>query len=123
MEDLADNENQYEGFDNDTFRTTCGTPRQDRMGPRRWLIFGSAHPNAANFVLCEARRSPSAITSIRSLPPPRHPQKACLWTCRNYDNCGRMGRRLDRPFIAEAVCSFLSRDTNCAGKLLQICAA
>ena len=55
----AGNENQYVGFDNDTDRTTCAAPVQDRWGVDDELQFGSAHPHAANFVLCDG-----SITSI-----------------------------------------------------------
>ena len=49
----ADNENQFVGFDNDTNRTTCAAPVQDRWGLDDELLFGSAHAYAANFVLCD----------------------------------------------------------------------
>ncbi len=49
----ADNENEYVGFDNDTFRTTGLPPKQDRWGLDDEISFGSAHPNAANFALCD----------------------------------------------------------------------
>jgi prepilin-type N-terminal cleavage/methylation domain-containing protein/prepilin-type processing-associated H-X9-DG protein len=49
----ADNENQYVGFDNDIGRTTYRSPMQDRWGADDSDAFGSAHPNAANFVLCD----------------------------------------------------------------------
>jgi prepilin-type processing-associated H-X9-DG protein len=49
----ADNENEYVGMDNDIFRTTCQAPMQDRWGLNNTFAFGSAHPNAANFALCD----------------------------------------------------------------------
>jgi prepilin-type N-terminal cleavage/methylation domain-containing protein/prepilin-type processing-associated H-X9-DG protein len=49
----ADNENQYAGFDNDIGRTTYVPPMQDRWGKDDGFAFGSAHPNSANFVLCD----------------------------------------------------------------------
>jgi prepilin-type processing-associated H-X9-DG protein len=49
----ADNENEYVGFDNDIGRTTYKAPMQDRWGADDSNAFGSAHPNAANFVLCD----------------------------------------------------------------------
>ena len=51
--DGADNENEYVGFDDDIGRTTCEAPMRDRWGYADWYPFGSAHPNAANFVLCD----------------------------------------------------------------------
>ena len=52
--DYADNENMYVGMDNDIFRTTCQPPMQDRVGNfGTGVAFGSAHPNAANFILCD----------------------------------------------------------------------
>jgi prepilin-type N-terminal cleavage/methylation domain-containing protein len=51
----ADNENEYVGMDNDIGRTTCCPPKEDRWGDDTngpWA-FGSAHPNAANFILCD----------------------------------------------------------------------
>jgi prepilin-type N-terminal cleavage/methylation domain-containing protein len=51
----ADNETAYVGMDNDIGRTTCCPPKQDRWGDGTngpWA-FGSAHPNACNFVLCD----------------------------------------------------------------------
>lgn len=49
----ADNENMYVGFDNDTNRVTSSLPMMDRWGLDNPTIFGSAHANAANFVLCD----------------------------------------------------------------------
>jgi prepilin-type N-terminal cleavage/methylation domain-containing protein len=49
----ADNENEYCGFDNDICRATYISPMQDRAGKDDMYAFGSAHPNAANFVLCD----------------------------------------------------------------------
>jgi prepilin-type N-terminal cleavage/methylation domain-containing protein len=49
----ADNENMYVGFDNDIGRTTSKPPMQDRWGLNDTVAFGSAHPNATNFVLCD----------------------------------------------------------------------
>ena len=54
----ADNENEYVGMDNDIFRTTSVRPMQDRWGLGSNIAFGSAHPNAANFALCDG----SALT-------------------------------------------------------------
>ena len=51
----ADNETEYSGMDNDNSRTTCCPPKEDRWGDLTngpWA-FGSAHPNAANFILCD----------------------------------------------------------------------
>jgi len=50
----ADNENMYCGFDNDIGRTTYKAPMQDRWGLGDTFAYGSAHPNAANFVFCDA---------------------------------------------------------------------
>ena len=61
----ADNENEYVGFDNDTGRTTYRAPMQDRWGVDDADAFGSAHPNAANFVLCDG----SVITVNYSVDP------------------------------------------------------
>lgn len=56
----ADNENEYVGFDNDTYRATYTPPLMDRSGNSMTTstfdnayAFGSAHPNSANFVLCD----------------------------------------------------------------------
>jgi hypothetical protein len=49
----ADNENEYVGFDNDTGRDTYIPPMQDRWGVDNAYAFGSAHPTAANFALCD----------------------------------------------------------------------
>ncbi len=49
----ADNENEYVGMDNDIGRTTYKPPMQDRWGLGDTFAFGSAHPIAANFVLCD----------------------------------------------------------------------
>ncbi len=51
----ADNETAYVGMDNDIGRTTFCPPKQDRWGDGTngaWA-FGSAHPTACNFVLCD----------------------------------------------------------------------
>ncbi len=52
-QDGADNENQYVGFDNDIFRSTCEAPKQDRWGDDDGIGFGSANATFANFVLCD----------------------------------------------------------------------
>ncbi|MGO9115390.1 MAG: DUF1559 domain-containing protein [Thermoguttaceae bacterium] len=49
----ADNENMYVGMDNDVCRSTYRAPMQDHWGVGDTSAFGSAHPNAANFVLCD----------------------------------------------------------------------
>ena len=72
----ADNENEYVGFDNDTGRTTYRAPMQDRWGLDDPDAFGSAHPNAANFVLCDG----SVITDqlcgrSEYFPHARHAQR------------------------------------------------
>ena len=41
------------GFDNDIGRLTSEPPKQDTWGLADSLGFGSAHANAANFVLCD----------------------------------------------------------------------
>jgi len=61
----ADNENQFAGFDNDIGRTTYRAPMQDRWGLDDTDAFGSAHPNAANFVLCDG----AAISINYSVDP------------------------------------------------------
>ena len=62
----ADNENEYVGFDNDIGRNTYKAPMQDRWGVGDSQAFGSAHPNGANFVLCDG----STVTINYSVDPP-----------------------------------------------------
>ncbi len=49
----ADSANMYAGMSSDLFRTTFQPPMQDRSGNHSLFIFGSAHANAANFILCD----------------------------------------------------------------------
>jgi prepilin-type N-terminal cleavage/methylation domain-containing protein/prepilin-type processing-associated H-X9-DG protein len=49
----SDNENLYAGMDNDIGRTTYKPPAQDTWGVNDTFLFGSAHPNGANFVFCD----------------------------------------------------------------------
>jgi len=53
----ADNANMYAGMCSDVGRTTYKTPMQDRADysgtAGETIAFGSSHPNAANFVLCD----------------------------------------------------------------------
>jgi hypothetical protein len=49
----ADSANMYVGMSSDIFRTTFQPPMQDRSGNHNLLAFGSAHSNAANFILCD----------------------------------------------------------------------
>jgi prepilin-type processing-associated H-X9-DG protein len=60
--DPGDDENLYSGYNNDTGRVTGQTingqlagspPMQDQWGKANITGFGSAHPNAANFALCD----------------------------------------------------------------------
>ena len=59
----CDSQSLYVGMSSDVVRTTSQTPMQDRagaaylvqdvLGNSNVVAFGSAHPNAANFVLCD----------------------------------------------------------------------
>ena len=98
----ADNENQYVGFDNDTNRVTANpiivkdtqnnnlpvgnpildrgaSPKMDGSAPGQWggdncYGFGSAHPNAANFVFCDGSVFFDQLQCRPGdLPPHRHP--------------------------------------------------
>ncbi len=51
--DGGDDENMYAGMDNDNSRTTNQPPIQDRGSISNQFVFGSAHANAANFILCD----------------------------------------------------------------------
>ncbi len=50
---MGDDQSVYNGFDHDNYRYTTSPPRHDRKGYADWSIFGSAHPSACNFVLCD----------------------------------------------------------------------
>ena len=70
----ADNENEYVGMDNDIGRTTYRAPMQDRWGVNDTFAYGSAHPNAANFVFCDGSVFFDQLQRrCGDLPPPRHP--------------------------------------------------
>ncbi len=77
-QDPGDNENQYVGFDNDIFRTTHAPPMQDRAGYSSQFVFGSAHPFACNFVLCDG----AVITISYAVDP---------------ENFRRLGTRCETP--------------------------
>src|SRR5262249_17894519 len=51
--DLADNENMYVGFDNDTTRSTVYTPMLDKHGFSDYERFGSAHAAGLNMAYCD----------------------------------------------------------------------
>ena len=51
--DLADNENMYTGYNNDSLRTTFFPPIRDTyLYDDKWR-FGAAHPGVVNFVMCD----------------------------------------------------------------------
>jgi len=61
----ADQYNQYAGFSRDIGRTTYRAPMEDRATVEDSDAFGSAHPNAANFVLCDgSARSISYVVDL-----------------------------------------------------------
>ena len=52
--DIADNESLYQGFENDTTRTTYYPPMRDTPGYYSdSLHFGSAHYGGCHFALCD----------------------------------------------------------------------
>ena len=53
------------GFASDNGRTTYKAPTQDRSGVDYENAFGGAHPNAANFILCDG----STITISFAVDP------------------------------------------------------
>lgn len=51
--DLADNETQYVGFDNDIYRCTYYPPLRDQRGFADGFRFGSAHPAGCNIMYAD----------------------------------------------------------------------
>jgi len=49
----ADNQPIYVGYDWDMSRWSAAVPRQDRPGVDNSFVFGSAHPNGCQFVMCD----------------------------------------------------------------------
>jgi prepilin-type processing-associated H-X9-DG protein len=54
-QDGADNTSMYQGHDWDVMRwgSPSNLPKQDRHGSTAWNIFGSAHSNGFNMVMCD----------------------------------------------------------------------
>lgn len=49
----ADNSSLHTGYENDNFRNSTDPPLRDRAGVAAGCRFGSAHPSAVQFVMCD----------------------------------------------------------------------